>query len=409
MAAPEIRVSARRLRKDLQGVLDEASREGGLVWLSAGRRRFLLVNDPELVREVMVEREDELAKPVSQTIDVGPPGPDRVADPSIVAPFRRALARGMGTERTPDVLAAVDAAVRAETADWRDGLRFRLMPRVRRMAIRIAVQGAFASRLDEEEIAELERVMRWFNRNPRVVSPWSRRLHRLTLHGLARRRTMASLHTIARSLIANADLEKPSETSAVFETLPDQQDAVVSELIMGAVGPLAQTAGWMLWRFATEPAEAELLREEWESGGDRRTQAFVREVTRLHPTNVRITRTAVTDTTAAGEPVPQYTRVILNVRGMQREPEPFSVERWLDGRPTAYISFGTGGRRCLGETIALTALAALLPTLLREWNLDFDAVRATSHGRVQLGDEVTASVTRRRASSEAPPADPRPS
>jgi len=114
MAASEIRVSPRRLRSDLQGALDDASGRGGLVWLAAGEQRILLVNDPGLVREVMVERAAELAKPVSQTLDLGP-DPATVADPAVVAPLRRALALGMSTERTDDVLAAVDGAVRAET------------------------------------------------------------------------------------------------------------------------------------------------------------------------------------------------------------------------------------------------------------------------------------------------------
>lgn len=406
MAAPEVRVSARTMRRNFQGMLEEASRRGGLVWLAAGATRFLIVSDPALVREVMVTRGEELQKPVSQTIDLTSE-PVRIADPAVVAPLRRALARGMSTERTEDVRAAVAAAVHAETADWKDGFRFRLMPRVRRLAIRIAVQGAFASRVSADEVAELERVMRWFNRSPRVVTPRSRRLRRLTPHGLARKRALAGLQAVAGSVLANADREKPSEATALAELPAEQRAPLAAELLLGAVGPLAQTTGWMLWRFATEQREAALLREEWHAGGERRTQAFVREVTRLHPTNVRITRIAVVDTTVGGEPVPRDARVILNVLAMQREPADFDSSRWLGGRPEPYLSFGAGGRRCLGESIAVVALSALLPALLGDRELSFDTLRATSRGRRQLGDEVTASVGLHRAPPEAPPADPR--
>ena len=58
----------------------------------------------------------------------------------------------------------------------------------------------------------------------------------------------------------------------------------------------------MLVRFAGERDEASRLRAEWPA--TERTQAFVREVTRLHPTNPRITRAAVVDTTVGGEHVP---------------------------------------------------------------------------------------------------------
>jgi cytochrome P450 len=406
MAAPEVRVSARTMRRDFQGRLEEAARTGGLAWLAAGGTRFLIVSEPGLVREVMVTRAGELQKPVSQTIDLTGE-PVRIADPAVVAPLRRALARGMTTERTADVRAAVEAAVSAETSDWKDGFRFRLMPRVRRLAIRIAAQGAFASRVSEDEVVELERVMRWFNRSPRVVTPGSHRLHRFTPHGLARKRTLAGLHAVAGAVLANADPNKTSEATALAELPAEQRVPTATELLLGAVGPLAQTTGWMLWRFATEPDEAALLREEWNAEGERRTEAFVREVTRLHPTNVRITRIAVADTTVGGEPVPRDSRVILNVLAMQREPADFDPSRWLEGRPDPYVSFGAGGRRCLGESIAMTALSALLPALFRDRDLSFDALRATSRGRHQLGDEVTASVALRRAPPEAPPGDPR--
>jgi cytochrome P450 len=96
--------------------------------------------------------------------------------------------------------------------------------------------------------------------------------------------------------------------------------------------------------------------------------------------------------------------VILNVHALHRdarwfdEPDRFVPERWLDGRPNAhryaYIAFGAGGRRCLGETVALSALTALLPTLARDWEFELGPLRVAASGR-RRPDERTEVALRR--------------
>jgi cytochrome P450 len=210
--------------------------------------------------------------------------------------------------------------------------------------------------------------------------------------------------------------------TAVLEDLPqlapsltnEERQAVFVELFLGAVGPLTQTAGWTLVRFATEKEAAARLRAEWETilptgTIDREalarlhsTEAFVREVTRLHPTNPRITRHALDETSLGGERIPKDARVILNLNALHRnprlfdEPERFAPERWMDGRPGAhkfaYVAFGVGGRRCLGETIAMTSLIAMLPILGRDWDLSFRRLRVSGAGRHQPAESVKATL-----------------
>jgi cytochrome P450 len=423
--APEVRVPVRALRRDLVSVLDGLRVHGDLVWVSAGRQRFLLVSGPEEVREVMIDRAAELVKPRSQAIETGPPAPE-VGESYPVPLLRQAVARGLGAGRTADALEAIAAAAAVETVEWRDGLRLALMPRVRRIAIRWACRASFGSRLSDDEIGEVEAVMRWFGRLPAVTSPAVRRGRYLTPHGLRRKRVLARLAALAGSLIDNADLTRPTELTAIVRDLPgfapavtlEERKALVGDLLLGAAEPLTQTAGWMLFRFASEAQAAARLREEWDDvlAGGRRvdraavarlryTGAFVREVTRLHPTNLRITRSAVVDTSVAGERVPARTRVILNVNGLHRdprfyeEPERFLPERWLDGRPNthklAYVAFGVGERRCLGESLALVSLAALLPALTRAWELSFSGLRLASTVRRQLADDLQVTLRAR--------------
>jgi cytochrome P450 len=422
VAVSVVSISPRTLRRHLRRAFTDVASRGDLVWVDTGRQRFLVVQGPELVREMMIDRAEELVKPDSQALETGPTRPVSAAGDIPVPEFRAALGKGMGPGRIPDVLESAATAAREEVAQWRDGMRFRLMPRMRRLAITALCGPAFGSRLSPEEVALAERAVHWMGRYVPVDSPAARRWDRLTLNEWRRRGSRAQLAMLGDRLVANADRSRPTELTAVVDDLPrlapslSRHDlrAMLVELIVGAVGPLAQTCAWALLRFSSEPEAEARLRSEWEdlppTGKLPYTEAFVREVTRLHPTNERITRQAVTETTLAGERIPELTRVILNVPALHRnprffeEPERFAPERWLDGRPSphkfGYVAFGVGERRCLGDTMAVAALTALLPALLRNWGVSFGKLRFASMGRYQPAENVKVTV---RALEQRPP------
>jgi cytochrome P450 len=414
VTAPLVHISPRTLRKHHRRTLADLASHGDLVWVDTGRGRFLVVNSPDLVRELLIDRAEELVKPDSQALETGPPAPPSADDGIPVPEFRAALAKGMGAGCVPDTVESVTSAATDEVAQWRDGMRFRLMPRMRRLAITATCRPAFGSRLSAEEVTRAELAVRWAGSAVQVNSPAAQRWDRWTLNRRRRRGSHVQLLALARRLAENADRSRPTELTAALDDLPrlapsltqDDLEAMVVELFLGAVGPLAQTAAWALLRFATEPEAATRLRSEWAdippTGKLPYTEAFVREATRLNPTNERITRQATCETSLGGERIPELTRVILNVRGLHgsprffEEPERFAPERWLDGRPSphkfAYVAFGVGGRRCLGDTMAVAALTALLPALLRDWDLAFGRLRLTSKGRYQPAESVRVTV-----------------
>ena len=410
VTAPVVHLSPRTLRKHYRRTFADLAGQGDLVWVDTGGQRFLVVNTPELVRELMIERAEELVKPASQALQTGPPAPTS-ADHGIPVPeFRAALAKGMGAGRVPNVVESATSAAADEVAQWCDGMRFRLMPRMRRLAIEVTCWSSFGGRLGPGDVARAERAVRRIGLAPQVNAPAVQRRDRLTLNRLRRRGSHVQLLVLTGRLAEVADRSRPTELTATLEDLPrlapsltpDVLEAMLVELFLGAVGPLAQTAAWALLRFATEPKAAARLRSEWDEGKLPYTEAFVREVTRLHPTNERITRQATRETSLGGERIPELTRVILNVRALHgsprffEEPTRFRPERWLDGRPTstkfAYVAFGVGGRRCLGDTMAVAALTALLPALLRDWELDFGRLRFASRGRYQPAESVKVTV-----------------
>ncbi|HEY2327201.1 MAG TPA: cytochrome P450 [Gaiellaceae bacterium] len=365
MAAPVVRVSVQALRDDFEQVFAGLAERGDAVWVEAGKQRFLLVNGAEQVHEVLVARSADLVKPRSQAIDTGPAR----AEPPLDFDLGTVRREVTGDLAGADSAAAAIAAAALETATWVDGSTVELMPALRRIAIRTYSPG-----IDDADVERLDRVLRWLDDAPRVL-PASR---------------------FGKYSLQRAAMQR--ELSLVVEHI-GSDSPVAGDLVLGGTGPVAQTAGWLLFRFASLPEEAARLRAEWPA--TERTEAFVREVTRLHPTNPRITRTAVVDTEVAGESVPAATRVVLNVNAISRsarfydEPDRLLPDRWLGGRPDkfAYLSFGIGERRCLGETFALSALTALLPALSSGRRLELVGAETTATGRRQLAEGTRALVS----------------
>lgn len=393
MPAPELGLGAAELRRDPEQALLRASEHGELVWVRAGRQRFLLASGADGVRETLVERAAELVKPRSQAI---PLGGQSLAPPSETVPpvrLRRALSQGMGADRAEETARRLGEDVAAATAVWEDGGSFPLMPWLRPLIARAVVRGTFASDLANGELAQLASAVDWASREPRAQRRGP------TSHGLRRPLASARLSVVARSVIANADLSRPSELSVLEEVPPREREALVGELLLGAVGPLVQESGWALFRLGTEREAAARL------GSEGYAEAFVREVTRLHPTNPLMVRLAVADTSVGGEPVARGTLVVVNVAALHRDPgvytdpERFAPERWLDGRSPehrfAYAAFGIGDRRCLGEAIAIRSLSALLEAVAREWDISLAEVEIEARGRRQLADSARIVLSRR--------------
>jgi cytochrome P450 len=384
---PETAPGVAELRRDPEQALLAASELGELVWVRVGRRRLLLVSGPDGAREALVERAGDLAKPRSQAIPLGrraPAVPNARLSPGAL---RRALSKGMGADSAEQTARGLGTAVAESAAAWRDGESVALLPWLRPLVARAVVRGAFASDLSGEELERLAGVVAWAGRTPRVSRSGP------TRHGIQRPFVLAQLSLVVRSLLANADRSRPSELSALEGLDRRERQALAGELLLGAVGPLVQESGWALFRLGTEPEPADM-------------EAFVREVTRLHPTNPLLARVATAGTSIGGEPVAAGSLVVVNVAALHRdpavyaEPERFLPERWLDGRTAehrfSYAAFGIGDRRCLGETIALRSLVALLETVSAEWHLSFDTVDVAAQGRRQLSDDVRAVVSRAR-------------
>ncbi|MFE2426746.1 cytochrome P450 [Streptomyces sp. NPDC059373] len=174
------------------------------------------------------------------------------------------------------------------------------------------------------------------------------------------------------------------------ESLTDAEvrDELVTIFTAGAE-TVATILAWAFHEIATHPEVEEQLLAEIDTiaGAGERPIAFedypkleytrrvVDETMRLHAVTM-IMRRSVEPVEIGGVDLPAGTEIGISLYGVHRDPaiytDPgrFDPDRWLPERRRdlpreAFIPFGSGSRKCIGDTVALTELVITLATVLR--------------------------------------------
>jgi len=157
----------------------------------------------------------------------------------------------------------------------------------------------------------------------------------------------------------------------------------------------AVTLAWALYEIGRDPVLRARLEAEVDAVLSDRTPALadlahldllgrtIRETLRLHPPGWLLARQALEDDAVAGVAIPKGSIALVTVYFLHRhaefwgEPERFDPDRFLPprGEPRhamAYLPFGLGGRRCVGEDFALLELRAVLARVLQRHRVEVD-------------------------------------
>ena len=152
---------------------------------------------------------------------------------------------------------------------------------------------------------------------------------------------------------------------------------------------------YALYALATNPAVDERLAVELEAelGGRRPTvedlealdylDQVIKEVLRLYPPVYFFVREPYEDDEIGGYRVPAGSLVIVYQWVLHRDsrffddPETFDPDRWTPDferslHPYAYIPFGGGPRRCIGEGLALLEMKLTIATIAQRYRLELD-------------------------------------
>lgn len=199
---------------------------------------------------------------------------------------------------------------------------------------------------------------------------------------------------------------RDGEGAATFgESMTDDQlrDEVMTMVLAGHE-TTAMALSWAWWLLSSHPTvadrmaqeAAELLRDASAPDGLRAptfgdiaslpyTHAVVAETIRLYPPAWIMGRRTLTDLRLGEWDVPSGSIVLGSPWIMHRDPDlwpratSFNPDRWLDAgdaydesapgqRRGAYIPFGFGNRRCIGEQFAWTEAILLLAALTPRWS-----------------------------------------
>ncbi|MET7394979.1 cytochrome P450 [Dactylosporangium sp. NPDC005572] len=417
------------------------------------------LNDgPELVRlrlgpvEAYLARADAVTEVLNdpRTFDKGGPLFDKarllVGDGLVSSDFathrrqRRLVQPAFTTSRLGGYAALMSEQIEAELATWRPGQTFDLARAMHTLTLRVAARTMFGAQLDERAIADvvaaMPMIMRGVYQRMIVPAEW---VHRLPLPGNRQfEQARATMHRVIRqtveayrrsgvdhgdvlSILVRADTDAPLRD----EEIHDQ----VMTLLIGGTEPPGDALTWVFHLLAGHPDTERAVHAEVDAvlGGApaglshlpalEEVRRVVLEALRLYPPAWLLSRAATRDTVLAGRPVPRGAIVLFSPYQGHHDPrvfpdpERFDPDRWRSPSPaarSAFLPFGAGNRKCVGDEVALTELAVTVASVASRFRLrpaPGSVVRpqpraSLSAGRVLMVAESRTAVRR--------PAAPRP-
>ena len=396
-----------RIRNGLEFYEGLRAAYGDAVYFRILHRRFCVLFDPELIGEVLVEKEGLFEKgpafkktlifknPTTLTAD----GEDHRRLRGLVQPsFARARLVAYAGEMISEALEV--------TGGWKAGERFDLVQVTREFATGV-INRTFFGRDVVVPAGLLEdtiRALRWSM--ALTLVPFGGGIARLPLRANRFREAVCKRmdgvigESIEKARLAGgrddlvAVLVGAREGDDCGGGLSDDEvrDEVYVMLLAGYESS-ANTLAWCFWHLRQWPRARERLEREVVAvlRGRRPeaedywrleyAQAVVSETLRLTPPVYVVGRTALGECRIGQWSVPKGTTVQPMWRAAQRDEEyfddaqSFRPERWLKGgrgskQKLAYMPFGAGSRNCLGGAFAKMEIVFFLAVSVQRWRLN---------------------------------------
>ena len=388
----------RLLHNPLRFFQTVAAHGGALAEIRLGGRRFYILNDPDLIRDIFVTQAAQFEK--------FPPGNPQqklfgkgllTSEGAAQKGQRRILLPGFHRDRLQVYAGHMVELVEQMSAAWRPGDAIDISAFLNGLTLRVIGRSLFGVE-DAELLAELGRhLATMLHMVNRFVMPWGGLAMRLPLPS-SRRYHAASrnLERIIATLIAGAKRATEDNLLRVLlearkadgSTLSDEEmrDEIVTMLVAGHE-TVAVGMTWCLHLLANHAALQASLAErtaavlgKQDPGVDHYgeldfLQHAFSESLRLYPPIWIMGRRALAPYSFGEFRAPANSVFLVCLADLHRRPEffenaeAFRPQRWLN--PTwpsyAYIPFGAGDRRCIGERFAWMEGVFFLACLLRKW------------------------------------------
>jgi cytochrome P450 len=383
---------------------------GPIAHYKIGYEHIVFINDPDLIKEVLINQHANFTKERTQERMKILVGEGLITSEGKYHQRQRHLAQPAFHRQRINAYAEtiVDRAARWRTAWESKNGAFDVAQEMMHLSLSIVGKTIFGTDLESEveEIAsEVNAVMRLYNFL--VALPRAEYLLHYPIPGLRRfRRARARLDATVYRMIRE-HREKPDSgdllsmlLAARYEDgsgMSDLQlrDEVITIFLAG-YETVANALTWTWYLLSQNPdAEAKLHRELDSVLGRganarlatvedlpnlRYTEMVVSESMRLYPPAWAMGRRAIDSFELAGYYLPPRTSVFCSQYIMHRDvkyfpdPERFDPERFTPeakaARPRfAYFPFGGGKRQCIGESFAWMELVLVVATIAQKWKL----------------------------------------
>lgn len=399
------------LRNPLQ-FLCSLSTYGDLVEIRVGPFKAVVVCDPDLTQQVFVN---------DRVFDKGGPFYDRA---------REVIGNALGTcahddhrrqrrlaqpafhrDRLSGYSQLMAREIIAVTRAWRDGQAIDVLSETMLISTRIAVALMFGNTPLPVALSEIighvttlatEFYVMMFLKPPLNRLPISsarrfehaRKSLRTILARLLhdRRADEAGHQDLLSILLASGDTCGASATTKKEEQVLSDAEAI-DQLITFFIGSMETTGitlAWALDLLARHPDVQKRLQVEIDAFPDRParfddlpalvlTQQVVTETLRLYPPVWFMTRKTTSDchlgvhSVSAGTTLIYSPYLIHHRPDLHPDPDRFDPERWATGHTIprhAFIPFGGGARKCIGDVFALTEATLALAAITADWNLE---------------------------------------
>ena len=388
-----------------------------------GPSDVVVMNDPELIREVLIAQPQNFIKERTQRRMKILLGEGLItSDGEIHKRQRRIAAPAFHRQRIQAYASSMVERAAAMRDAWRPGVEIDASAEMMQLALQIVARTLFNSDVTKDVRRindEVNAIMRLYNFL--VALPRAEELLHLPVPGLMRfKRARTRLDTVVYRMIEDhraagvdsGDLlsmllasrdEEDDHSGMTDEQLRDE----VLTIFLAGYETVANALSWTWLLLGQNPdAEAKLHAEiDAVLGGRlptledlpqlRYAEMVLAESMRLYPPAWAMGRQATCDVEIGPYKLPAGTYILFSQYIIQRnadffpdplqfEPERFTAERKA-GRPRfAYFPFGGGNRQCIGESFAWMEAILSLVTLAQKWRL-----RLVAGQRMEVQPKIT--------------------
>jgi cytochrome P450 len=372
-------------------VMDRCAARFGDVFtltLAPGRRRLVLLRDPEAVRTVFTAPPDVAPSAAGATPIASVMGRHSVITligsehmrqrKLLLPPFHGERVRAYG-----DV---IEQATRREMGDWTLGRPMRVHPRMQAITLEVILRAVFG--VEAERMEALRAAITGLLGNATVAA--IRQGFRPTVDGRPGGRLGVALEHLDELIFAElarrravTDLAERTDILSLLLLARDEQGEPMTDaelrdelvtLLLAGHETTATSLSWAFERLVRHPAALERLIAEVDGGAEEFMDAVIHETLRVRPVVPTVVR-VLTEPLAVGDRLlPAGTRVVPSIyltnrnAGVYEAPRAFRPERFLGQSPETYawIPFGGGIRRCIGAAFAMYEMRTIMRTVLGE-------------------------------------------